>query len=106
MDSWNTKHFSTISGLAGLHYLAISFPMPMAEALRNNEVERLAKRLTLCVAEHALGCRVPYNDGAVGACRDNRISRYQYELLRVKWSTHHDVLPMYGRYRFLLPNSS
>ena len=54
MYSWNMKHFGTISGLAGLHYLAISFPMPMAEALRNNDVERLAERLALCVAEHAL----------------------------------------------------
>ena len=59
MYSWNMKHFGTISGLAGLHYLAISFPMPMAEALRNNDVERLAERLALCVAEHALGRRVP-----------------------------------------------
>ena len=44
MDRWNTKHFGTVSGVAGLHDVAITFPMPMAEALRNNEVERLAER--------------------------------------------------------------
>jgi len=58
MDRWNTKHFGTVSGVARLHDLAISFPVPMAEALRHNEVERLAEGLALGVAEHALGCRV------------------------------------------------
>src|SRR5579883_3194833 len=70
----------TITRAAGAHHLAISLPMPPAQLLGNNEVERVADRLAGGEAEEPLGALVPELDEAHRIGVDDRIGRLDGEL--------------------------
>src|SRR5262249_34642306 len=85
--------------VAGLHDLAIAVPVPVAEALGNDQVERPAECLALRIAEDALGSRIPEDDRSVGAGGDDRIAGRLHELLRVEERTRARMTPSTERCR-------
>ena len=61
-----------VTALARLDDLTISLPVTRAEALRNDEVKRLAGGFLGSVAEDTLRARVPNLNDTSAICRDDR----------------------------------
>jgi hypothetical protein len=55
----DAKHLGPISGLARPHDASISFPVPSPQALRNDQIERMAERVLRREPKNPLRCRVP-----------------------------------------------
>jgi hypothetical protein len=64
------------------HDLTISVPVTRAEALRNDEVKRLAGGFLGRVAEDTLRARVPNLNDTSAICRDDRIGRSRENCVR------------------------
>ena len=56
--------------LAGRHHVPIAVPMPLAKALRNDDIKGLPDRFLGREAENTLRARIPKANGAVAVRKD------------------------------------
>ncbi len=92
MCTAGAKNFCAVSGLTGLHYSSISFPMPGLKTRRNNQVERMAERFRLGISKNSLRGPIPQEYESVRSCRDDCIARRLYKSFKIKWPACHGYL--------------
>jgi hypothetical protein len=89
-----------VAGDAGLHHLLPALPVPCPQALRDDDVHRLAHRLGGGVAEHRLGAGVPEPDASLPVgIEDGVASRLHDAGMEPLWGRgdrHHFLLSWSG----------
>ena len=74
MHGGNLQHVMSVAGLPARHSSFVAGPMTLPQTLGNNEIERVAERLSLSESEDELGSGVQYRDGAARILNNNRVS--------------------------------
>src|SRR6202142_533762 len=85
MHRWNAQHVVSVARLPGRHGLSETSPMARSQTLGNNEIERVAERLSRRKSEEVLGSWIPYIDYAAGVGDHNCIADHLNQLLVVNW---------------------
>ena len=59
VHSWHPEHVMAVARLPGRHGFSVTSPMTLAQTFGDNEIERIAERLSLRESEEALGSGIP-----------------------------------------------
>src|SRR6266404_4564733 len=99
MHRGNSQQIMSVARLPARHGLSVTSPMALSQTLGNNEIERVAERLSLRESEEALGSGIPYIDYAAGVGDHNRVADHLDQLLVINCRSD-------KRIHFLLPLSA
>ena len=81
--SRDPEHLGAVSRATGPHDLSIPPPVPLSKAFRNDQVQGVAKRLLLRIAEDPLSGVIPEQYGAIRSRCDDRIAGSPYQSFAV-----------------------
>src|SRR5713101_4919458 len=96
MHRGNSQQLMSVVRLPARHGLSVPSPMAFSQTLGNDEIERVAERLSLRESEEALGSGIPYVDYAAGVGDHNRVADRPDQLLVINGRSDQSI-------HFLLP---